>query len=151
MARMHSGKHGKSGSTKPTVSHYKTWLKIEPENVEKLVIKFAKEGLQPSQIGTHLRDVYGVPDVKLVTGKKILKIMKDQKLAKEIPYEMLNLMKQAVNLRRHLEKSKKDLHSTRGLTLIESKIKRLQKYYKNEGILPADWRYNPETAKLLVQ
>jgi len=63
----------------------------------------------------------------------------------------LNLMKRAVNLRNHLENHPKDLHSRRGLQLIESKIKRLVKYYRRKKVLPENWKYTPETAKLLVE
>ncbi|MFZ8854922.1 MAG: 30S ribosomal protein S15, partial [Thermofilaceae archaeon] len=28
--------------------------------------------------------------------------------------------------------------------LVESKIHRLVRYYKREGVLPPDWRYEPE-------
>ncbi|HDI10435.1 MAG TPA: 30S ribosomal protein S15, partial [Euryarchaeota archaeon] len=61
------------------------------------------------------------------------------------------LIKRAVNLREHLDKHPKDLHSRRGLILIESKIRRLVKYYVNKGVLPEGWKYDPEQAKLLVR
>jgi small subunit ribosomal protein S15 len=97
-----------------------------------------------------LRDIYGVPDVKAVTGKKLSKILAENKLASEIPEDLQNLIKKAVNLRKHLEKNKRDKHNTRGLQLIESKIRRLSKHYKASGKLPGDWRYEPEKAKLLI-
>ncbi|HIQ50834.1 MAG TPA: 30S ribosomal protein S15, partial [Nautiliaceae bacterium] len=50
-----------------------------------------------------------------------------------------------------LENHPKDLHSKRGLQLIESKIKRLVKYYKRKKVLPENWKYTPEIAKLLVE
>jgi small subunit ribosomal protein S15 len=43
------------------------------------------------------------------------------------------------------------MSSKRGMQLIESKIRRLAKYYKREGKLPEDWAYNLEQAKLLVR
>ena len=39
----------------------------------------------------------------------------------------------------------------RGLLLTESKIKRLTKYYKRIGKLPADWTYSRENIKLLLE
>ncbi|MEM5833437.1 MAG: 30S ribosomal protein S15, partial [Candidatus Aenigmatarchaeota archaeon] len=57
----------------------------------------------------------------------------------------------AVRLREHLSIHKKDKSSQRGLILIESKIRRLEKYYKRVGKLPKDWKYDPETAKIIVQ
>ena len=56
-----------------------------------------------------------------------------------------------MNLRKHLEKNKKDYSSKRGLELTESKIRRLVKYYKKRKVLPEDWKYDPEKAKLLVR
>ena len=51
----------------------------------------------------------------------------------------------------HLEKNKHDQPSVRGLTLTESKIKRLTKYYKKKGDLPQDWRFSKANAKLLIE
>ncbi|MFC2175318.1 30S ribosomal protein S15, partial [archaeon] len=98
-----------------------------------------------------LRDSYGIPSAKDVTGKTITAMLKEQKLAPDYPEDILSLIKKAVFLRKHLEKNPKDIHNKRGLTLIESKIKRLQKYYKKKKVLPKDWYYKPEEAALLVK
>lgn len=37
---------------------------------------FYKKGLSPSQIGVLLRDQHGIAQVKVLTGKKILRILK---------------------------------------------------------------------------
>jgi small subunit ribosomal protein S15 len=97
-----------------------------------------------------LRDQYGILDVRLVCGRKLTKILEENGLGMELPEDLYNLIVKAVNLREHLEKHKKDKHNTRGLYLVESKIKRLGKYYKKSGRLPKDWRYDPEKAKILV-
>lgn len=136
---------------RPIRSTPPTWLKYKPEEVEKIVIKLAKEGNPPSKIGILLRDQYGIPDIKQITGKKILKILRENNLAPEIPEDLLNLMKKAIKIRKHLETHKKDNHSKRGLIITESKIKRLVDFYKKKGILPIDWRYTPEMAKILVE
>ena len=44
-----------------------------------LVEKLAKQDLSSSQIGLNLRDSYGVPNVKLITGKSISEILKNAK------------------------------------------------------------------------
>lgn len=44
--------------------------------VDESICKFAKKGLTPSQIGVILRDSHGIPQVKSVTGNKILRILK---------------------------------------------------------------------------
>lgn len=151
MARIYSRKKGKSGSHKPPIKVVPRWLKMKKEEVENLVEKLARERLNSAQIGLILRDQYGITDVKTVTGKTITQIMKERKLYPEIPEDLLNLMRKAVKLRAHLEKNKKDKHSLRGLQNLESKIKRLGKYYSRKGVLPPDWEYSPEKAKLLVQ
>ncbi len=149
MARMHARKKGKSGSTKPVTKA--TWVEYKPEEVEQLVVKLAKEGYTSAMIGQILRDQYGIPSVKDVTGMKITKIMEKHGFKRKIPEDLFNLLKRAVNLREHLEVHKKDKHSRRGLELMESKIRRLAKYYIKIGKLPKDWKYDPEKAKLWVQ
>lgn len=39
-------------------------------------MKLARKGLTPSQIGVTLRDSHGIPQVRFVTGNKILRILK---------------------------------------------------------------------------
>ncbi|HYU07016.1 MAG TPA: 30S ribosomal protein S15, partial [Thermoplasmata archaeon] len=39
----------------------------------------------------------------------------------------------------------------RGLQLIESKIRRLSRYYKDRGVLPSDWDYSLKLAELQVK
>ncbi|PCD00007.1 30S ribosomal protein S15, partial [Halopseudomonas pelagia] len=49
------------------------------------IFKLGKKGLTPSQIGVMLRDSHGVAQVRFVTGKKILRIMKAMGLAPDLP------------------------------------------------------------------
>jgi small subunit ribosomal protein S15 len=149
MARMYARKKGRSGSKKPLTKA--TWVEYSPEEVEQLVVKLAKEGYSSAMIGLILRDQYGIPSVRDVTGKKITKILEEHGLAPKIPEDLFNLLKRAVNLRKHLEVHRKDKHSRRGLELIESKIRRLAEYYIRKGKLPKDWKYDPEKAKIWVQ
>ena len=151
MARMHARRKGKSGSRKPPGKTPPAWVDKSKKECEKLVIKLAKEGKSASEIGLILRDTYGIPDVKALTGKKVTQILKENKLAPDLPEDFMNLIKKAVNLRKHLEKNPKDIHNKRGLQLVESKIKRLQRYYKRRGVLPLDWYYDPKKAALLVK
>ena len=44
-----------------------------------------------------------------------------------------------------------DAKAKHGLELLESKIRRLGKYYARKGKLPKDWKYSIETAKLIVK
>ena len=54
-------------------------------------------------------------------------------------------------MREHLRTNRSDKHNRTKLIHVESKIARLAKYYTREGVLPADWKYDPETAALLVK
>jgi len=151
MARVYSGKKGKHGSKKPPVKTSPKWFKMKKEEVEELVIKLAKERHSSAFIGTILRDQYAVPNAKFATGKSIAQIMKENKLYPDLPEDMLNLLKKAVLLRQHLQRQRADHHSKKGLQNLESKIRRLGKYYSRNGIMPKDWKYDPEKAKLIVQ
>ena len=148
---MYSRKKGKSGSTKPIKTKKLIWLRYTNKEVEHFITKLAKEGKLPSQIGLTLRDTYGVPDVKSTLKKKITVILKEKGLLKNLPEDLTNLIKKQIKIMKHLETNKKDQPSKRGLTLTESKIKRLIKYYKKSGRLPQDWKYDPKKARLLVE
>jgi len=151
MARIYSGKKGKHGSKKPPIRAAPKWFKMKKEEIEDLVVKLAREKYSSALIGTILRDQYAVPNVKIITGKSVAKIMKENKLYPDLPEDMLNLLKKAVLLRQHLQRLKADHHSRKGLQNLESKIRRLGKYYSIKGIMPKDWKYDPEKAKLIVQ
>jgi small subunit ribosomal protein S15 len=139
---------GKSHSTRPVSKRSPSWCKYQPEEVEALVIKLAKEGHPPSRIGTILRDQYAIPLVKPLTGKTITQILKEAGLAPSIPEDLGNLLREAARLSAHLEKHRKDLHNKRALQLIEAKIHKLAKYYKSEGVLPPNWKYEPKIASI---
>jgi len=150
---MYSRKRGKSGSKKPMVKKA-PWVKYKPKEIEEIILKLAKKGYQSSQIGLILRDQYGIPSTRIKDGginQKITAVMKKHGIYPKFPEDMFNLIKKAVNLRAHLEKNKRDYTSQRGLELTESKIRRLAKYYKKRKLIPADWKYDPEAAKLLVK
>ena len=127
------------------------WVTYSDEEIEEMILKFNREGKSTSEIGIILRDQYGIPSVKDVTGERITEILKRNGQAGEYPEDLLNLIRRAVNIRDHLEENPKDLHSKRGLTIIESRIRRLASYYVSEGVLPEGWRYNPREAALLVK
>ena len=80
MARMHSRARGKSGSNKPVTTKIPSWLSYKPKEIELLIAKLRKEGRTSAQIGLYLRDNYGIPDVQLITKKKITKILNEKKL-----------------------------------------------------------------------
>ncbi len=137
---------GTSHSIRPVSKRPPAWCRYTTEEVEALVIKFAKEGHNPSKIGTILRDQYGIPLVKPIMGRTITQILRDAELVPSLPEDLESLLKKAGRLYVHLEKNKKDLPNRRALQLIESKIYKLSRYYKRENILPPDWKYEARTA-----
>jgi small subunit ribosomal protein S15 len=151
MARMYSRKKGKAGSARPNRDESPKWVEYTKDELEELVVKLAKAGQPPSTLGATLRDQYGIPNVKLVSGKRISKILEEKDLKKELPEDLMNLIKKAVDLEKHLKANSKDKSSKRGLQLTESKIRRLIKYYKRTKRIPQDWTYSLKTAKLLVK
>lgn len=151
MARMYSRDKGYSGSKRPNRGSAPSWIRYKPKEIEMLVVKLGKEGYNPANIGLILRDSYGIPDVKEVTGKKITKILEEKKLLSEIPEDLMNVIKRNIKIRKHLEENNKDLVAKRGFQLAESRIKRLVKYYKETGKLSKDWKYDPEKVRLLIE
>ena len=151
MARMYSRKKGRAGSTKPSVLKIPTWERYDPKEVETLVQKLAKSGKSSSEIGIILRDTYGIPTVKPIVNKKITEILKENKLGSKIPEDLIALIKKDIKIMKHLEQNKKDQPAKRGMTITESKINKLVKYYKKKGILPQAWKYEKENAKLLIE
>lgn len=149
---MHARRKGKSGSTKLFArSAHPKWSSLKPREVESHVLDLAKAGHSSSHIGIILRDQYAVPDVKIATGKKITKILSDNKMLGDVPEDLKNLISKALKIRSHLENNKKDVINKRNLQLTESKVRRLVKYYKKTKMLPEDWKYNPKQAKLLFE
>lgn len=127
------------------------WSPLTAKDVETQVVTLAREGKSTATIGAYMRDQFGVPDVSLATGKKVRQILAAQNLDPRLPEEIRNLLKRVVNLQDHLGRVKNDLQNKRALTLLESKIRRLAKYYMREGRLPEDWSYSSATAKLLLE
>ena len=150
MARMHARRRGHSGSVRPFRKETPSWANTDVAAIEKIILDLRKEGVSTSKIGMILRDRHGVPDVKLVTGKRIGQILKEKGMEPEIPEDLRNLIKKALGLRKHLGENKSDLHNKRQLQLTESKVRRLVKYYVSSGRLPGDWSYKPETAEILL-
>lgn len=151
MARMYSGRKGKSGSTKPSKITRLSWVRYKPNEIELLIAKLAKEGKTPSQIGLFLRDVYGIPNIKQVIGKNVTTILKEKNILSKIPEDLMALIKSSITLKKHLESNKHDVPAKRGLELTESKIRKLVKYYKKTKKLEKDWKYDPDKIKILIE
>jgi len=85
-----------------------------------------------------------------VTGSKILRILKKQGLAPEIPEDLYCLIKKAVSVRKHLDKFRGDTDAKFRLILIESRIHRVARYYKSVKAVPPNFKYESSTASTLV-
>ena len=151
MSRVYSKSKGKAGSKKPKSKTVPSWVRYQTKEIELLITKLSKEGKSPSQIGLYLRDEYGIPDVKLITKKRINEILKEKNLLSTIPEDLMSLIKRSVAIRKHIKRNNKDTTAGRGLAITVSKINRLTKYYKSKKVLPENWKYDPEKVSLVVE
>ncbi len=150
MARMHTRRKGQAGSKKPLRTEPPKWSNTNKEEIENTIQQLASQGKSSSEMGMTLRDRFGVPDVTLVTGKKIGAIMKEKNVAPKVPEDIYNLIVKVLELKKHLDKNPKDFHNKRSFNNMVSKIRRLEKYYRREGVLPAEWKYSLERAEMLI-
>ncbi len=127
------------------------WLNYKQEEIEQLILNKSQKGLTKSEIGTVLRDQYGIPSVKDLTKKSVSSILKSRGMTEPLPEDLIALYKKAVKLHMHVDKQKKDKHSIRSLVVLENRIKKLIKYYKQNKILPKDYTYSLESARLVVK
>jgi len=148
MTRQYSHKRGKSHSTRPVYKLSPLWVTYTPEEIVSLIMKIANEGATPSQIGTRLRDEYGIPLQKQITGKTITEILRENNFVPKIPPDLENLIKKAQNLQAHLKTHKRDGKNVRSLELVEARIHRLSNYYKERGLLDKNWKYKATVAQL---
>jgi small subunit ribosomal protein S15 len=127
------------------------WSSLNPREIEGRIVELGKNEKSTSEIGMILRDQYAVPDVKIATGKTVSRILVEHKIKPEIPEDLQNLIKTALSLKKHIDVYRKDLKAKRNLSLTESKIRRLMKYYRREERLPEGWKYSLDQAKLMFE
>jgi small subunit ribosomal protein S15 len=120
----------------------------DPAAVKSTILKLAKEGLTASQIGVALRDDHGIPLVKPILGKTIGEVLAEGKVSPKLPQDLQNLIDRARRVQKHLQIHKGDRKNVHSLELIEAKIYRLSKYYKQKGILSSDFKYTAVVAQL---
>jgi len=148
MGRLHTHNHGKSHSIRPIDPKKPDWIKQTNEEIEALIIKYAKEGMTSSQIGTKLRDQHAIPLVKPIINKGIKEVLIENKLNPEIPDDLNNIVMKAVNLQKHLKENRSDNRNTRALELVEAKVHRLSTHYKKTGEIDQKWKYKSVVAQL---
>ena len=128
MARIHARTKGKSGSTHPLREKHPEWSSLNPREIEGRIMELAKAEKTTSEIGM---------------------ILKQNNISSEIPEDLQSLIKTALKLKKHIDQNQKDYKTKRNLSLTESKIRRLMKYYHREHRLPEGWKYSLEQAKLM--
>ena len=148
MGRLHTHNHGKSHSIRPIDPKKPDWVKQTNEEIEGLIIKYAKEGMTTSQIGMKLRDQHAIPLVKPIINKRIKMVLIENKLNPEIPEDLNNIVMKAVNLQKHLKENRSDNRNTRALELVEAKVHRLSTHYKKIGEIDQKWKYKSVVAQL---
>jgi small subunit ribosomal protein S13e len=78
----------------------------------------------------------------------VLEILSTGQQAGALPEDLSALLKKADDLRKHLEKNRKDYVNKRSLAMIESKIHRLTKYYRARGQIRPEWQYKHVVASV---
>ncbi len=151
---MHTRRRGSSDSDKPVASEPPEWSDVDSDAVEEYVVELAEQGHSPSEIGIKLRDegVQGtpVPDISLVTGKKVTEILEENDAEPELPEDLRNLMERAVRLREHMDENPGDHQNKRALQNTEAKIRRLVDYYHGDE-LDEDFTYSYDVAVEILE
>ena len=150
MVRMHGPGKGNAASSLPFRRTPPTWLKTTSRDIVKIIVEMAKKGLPPSMIGTQLRDSMGIAQVKSITGRKILRLLKHNGQAPDLPEDLYCLIKRAVNMRKHLDRNRRDVDTKFRLILVESRIHRLARYYKRVKALPPTWKYEAANGPSMI-
>lgn len=145
---MHTHRHGKSHSIRPHVLTKPEWVRQSADEIEKMVVKYSKDGMTPSQIGIKLRDQHAIPLVKVVADKTMGSILEENGLRPDMPEDLENMVRKAIGLQKHLKENHGDRRNIRSLELIEAKVHRLSVYYKRIGRIPRTWKYKSVVAQL---
>ena len=148
MGRLHTHNHGKSHSMRPVDLNKASWVTQSPKEIEEMIVKYAKDGLTPSQIGIKLRDQHAIPLVRPILNKGITEVLDENDANQELPEDLNNIVIKAVGLQKHLKSNKSDNRNVRSLELIEAKVHRLSVYYKKIGRIPKNWKYKSVVAQL---
>ncbi len=151
MSRIHSRRKGKAGSHRPYPLTKPEWVTVSHEEIVARAVQLAKTGTPAAQVGQNLRDSLGVPSVRAMTGQRLVPLLSENGVRPDIPDDLQALLRRVVHLQRHLETHPKDLANRRGLSLMESRIRRLARYYRQRRRIPENWRYSSAGAALQVE
>lgn len=100
------------------------WVKLKPEEIEKLIIDLAEKGTPPEKIGLILRDQHGIPKAKLL-GKKIGQILRENNI--KIDSERKNIENKIERLKTHFARHKHDYIAQRRMVQKASRVKKMEK------------------------
>ena len=151
MARMHTGRHGKSKSRKPKADLATIPENFNKEEVGEIAVNYAKQGIPQPMIGQLLKEKHNVPYIKHAMGQRLGQVLESNGITQEFPQDLVDLMRRAIRMRKHIGKNHNDSSNKRILNNTESKIWKLTKYYKSRGVLPKDWKYEPEKVELIIK
>lgn len=151
MSRIHSGRKGRAGSHRPYPLTKPEWVTAAPEEVVAQAVQLSKGGRSAAQVGLQLRDGFAIPGIRALTGKRLATVLAEAGVKPEIPDDLQALLKRVVHLQHHLQTHPNDLGNRRGLTLMESRIRRLARYYRQHKRIPENWRYSAAGAALQVE
>jgi len=133
---------------RPVTPSVPTWVKQTSDEIEELVVKYAKEGLKTSEIGIKLRDQYAIPLTRQIVKKSVTEILEQKGVKPDMPEDLNNLVTKSLGLQKHLRANKSDRRNVRSLELLEAKVHRLSSYYKEIGRIPKTWKYKAVIAQL---
>ncbi len=154
MAKLYTRRKGKSKSRKPVIDRAefgKGTSETSKEEIEQIILNYAKEGTSPALIGEKLKANNNVKYIQHALGKRLVTFLNENNIKSSVPQDLLDLIRKAVKIRKHIENNKGDVHNKTALSRTEAKIWRLTRYYTREGVLPSNWKYNPKTAELLIK
>ncbi len=140
-----------AGSHRPFPLTRPEWVATPTEEIVAQAVQLSKGGRPAAQVGQILRDSYGVPSARAVSGKRLGALLAERGVKPEIPDDLQALLKRVVHLQHHLETHPNDLANRRGLTLMESRIRRLARYYRQQRRIPEGWRDSAAGAALQVE
>ena len=127
------------------VINIEDWAQTERERVEDLLIYLglAKFGRR-SPLSQLPKDIK--LDVKAFFGKSLGAMLTEIGVKKEVPDDLLALIKRDIAIAKHRESNKKDMTAKRGQQLTLSKINKLVDYYKANKVLELNWSYERSKA-----
>src|SRR5205807_2407412 len=79
------------------------WVAREKAGIGETLFRLHQEGLSAAAIGVRLRDGFGVPSVRLATGRSLLEILRSKGAKFALPEDLAGLIRRAASLQTHLK------------------------------------------------